>query len=77
MPHRILSKSFPRRGLVAPHGGDLFIPEGTHAGHPLGWDAEEETHMDVTLRSTAYDTRHSPTCGNSRVCPLGHSCVEL
>lgn len=45
MQHRIVSKSFPRRGLVAPHGGDLFIPEGTHAGHPLGGDAEEETQL--------------------------------
>lgn len=45
MQHRIVSKSFPSQGLVAPHGSDLFIPEGTHAGPPLGWDTEEETQI--------------------------------
>lgn len=39
------SKSFLNREQVAPHGSDLFVPGGTQAGHPLGWDAEEETQM--------------------------------
>lgn len=39
------NESFPKRRQVAPHDSNPFIPGGIQAGHPFGWDAEEEIQI--------------------------------